>query len=458
MKSWLQSRPPLWQREPIRAGYKAEPRTVLVTGATGFIGRQLCRRMIGDGDRIIVLSRDQQRARDMFGPHARVVTSLDEIAASQLIDAVVNLAGAPILALPWTEARRAELLESRLRTTNNVVALIARLDRKPEVLINASAIGYYGIRGDDEITEASRGQPIFQSHLCQAWEVAAQGAEQHGVRVCRLRFGLVLGAEGGALPGLARPARMHMQVLLGSAQQWMSWVHIDDLLRLLCFCIENDEMQDGINVTSPHPVRQQEFAATLASCFGRSVPLRVPAAVLRTTLGEMSQLLLDGQKVLPTKALCRGFEFRFGDLRTALRDLLSREWRRTAPSQIMYDPGCPMCEAEMNLYRGQAQRCGWQWRFDDVADRPDLMRRYGLDTTTARKRVYVLDDSGRMISGLRAMTLIWSQLPHWNMLARLLRLPVIRESSDVFYDLVLAPAIWRWSQYRRAKAAERYLS
>ena len=298
------------------------PRTVLMTGATGFIGRQLCRRLLERGDRIIALSRHTERARVILGPQARVIGSLDEIAGVQRIDVIVNLAGASIVSKPWTNARRAELLESRLGTTNRITALIARLAVKPSVLINASAIGYYGVRGDEEITEVSRGQPIFQSHLCQAWEAAAQAAEQHGVRVCRLRFGLVFGASGGALPGLARPARMRMRIVLGSGQQWLSWVHIDDLLNLLCFCMERDDMEGGINVTSPQPVRQEQFAQTLAAQFGSSVQLRVPVWMLRTALGEMSQLLIEGQRVLPTKALSAGFEFHFAELSSALSDLL----------------------------------------------------------------------------------------------------------------------------------------
>lgn len=309
--------------EPLHVGHKPTPRTVLVTGATGFIGRHLCRRLLEQGDRLIVLSRNSEHARAIFGPHARVVTSLDEVSTAEPVEVIVNLAGARILSMPWTQARRAQLLESRLGTTNRVTALIARLASKPKVLINASAIGYYGVRGDEEITEAVRGQPIFQSHLCQAWELAAQAAEQHAVRVCRLRLGLVLGADGGALPDLARPARMHMRVVLGSGRQWVSWIHIEDLLNLLCFCIERDEMRGGINVTSPQPVRQEQFVATLAAQFGRSIPLRMPAAALRAALGEMSQLLVDGQKVLPAKALSHGFEFRFADLATALRDILS---------------------------------------------------------------------------------------------------------------------------------------
>lgn len=299
-----------------------EPRNVLVTGATGFIGRKVCRRLLADGDSVVALTRDPEQARKLLGSQVRVVASLDEIGVGQRIDAIVNLAGAPIIARPWTKARRAELLDSRLRTTNNVTALIAKLDRKPEVLINASAIGYYGVRGDEEITEAARGQPIFQSHLCQAWELAAQAAEQYGVRVCRLRFGIVLGRDGGALPGLIRPARMRMRVVMGSGQQWQSWVHIDDLLGLVWFCMKHTEMSGGINVTAPQPIRQHEFAATLAGQFGRSIQLRVPAAPLRAALGEMSQLLLEGQKVVPAKALSQGFAFRYPDLQTALSDLL----------------------------------------------------------------------------------------------------------------------------------------
>lgn len=313
---------PDWHRAARRVVRSDAPGTILVTGATGFIGRKLCKRLSGDGHSVVALTRDVQRARKVLDAQVRMVASLDDIASSERVDVIVNLAGASILARPWTEARRAELLDSRLHTTNKVTALIARLDHKPDVLINASAIGYYGVRGDEEITEAARGQPIFQSHLCQAWEVAAQAADQYGVRVCRLRFGIVLGMSGGALPGLIRPARMRMRVVLGSGQQWQSWIHIDDLLDLIRFCIKQDDLHGGINATSPQPVRQQEFAAALAAQFGRSLQLRVPAPVLRSALGEMSQLLLEGQRVLPTKALNAGFAFRYPELHAALADLL----------------------------------------------------------------------------------------------------------------------------------------
>jgi uncharacterized protein len=313
---------PEWQRSPRRVVRSDAPAIVLVTGATGFIGRMLCRRLLADGHSVVALTRDGQHARKVFGSLVRVITSLDDIAASDRIDVIVNLAGAPIFARPWTPARRAELLDSRLSVTNKLTELVARLEYKPDVLINASAIGYYGVRGDEEITEAARGQPIFQSHLCQAWELAAQAAEQYDVRVCRLRFGVVLGLSGGVLPKLMRPARLRMRVVLGSGQQWMSWIHIDDLLDLLWFCIKQADMNGGINVTSPQPVRQRDFAGALAAQFGGSIPVRMPRSVLRATLGEMSQLLLEGQRVVPTKALSAGFAFRYPELNTALADLL----------------------------------------------------------------------------------------------------------------------------------------
>jgi predicted DCC family thiol-disulfide oxidoreductase YuxK len=177
---------------------------------------------------------------------------------------------------------------------------------------------------------------------------------------------------------------------------------------------------------------------------------------MRGAMGEMSQLLLEGQRVLPTKALCHGFEFRYEHADAALHDLISPRARRTAPMDIMYDPDCPVCSTEMNRYQRDARRCGRRWRFSDVADRPELMLRYGLNTALARKRVYVLDDAGRMISGMPAIALIWSSLPRWCVLARIVRLPGIRQTADVFYDVVLAPAIWRWNERRRARLADRY--
>jgi uncharacterized protein len=445
-------RAPLWQREPIRAEHNPQPKTILVTGGTGFVGRHLCRSLIERGERVIVLTRRLEVARNLYGPHAEAIASLDQIPASRRIDAIVNLAGARILGLPWTGARRKELVQSRVNITNALVALIARLDSKPEVLVNGSAIGYYGVRGDEKITETARGQPIFQSHLCQVWELAAQAAEQYGVRVCRLRFGLVLGRDGGAFPGLMRPARLRILLVLGSGAQWVSWIHVDDVVRLIDFCIENSELSGGINATAPQPLRQTTFATMIAAQFGRFVRLGVPASLLRFALGESAQLLVGGQRVLPVKARAAGFTFRYSSFETALDGLLAPDDAPRAPAEIMYDPQCPVCNMEVNRYCRDAVRAGVRWRVADVAHRPELMQRYGLDTATARKRVYVLDDRGEMTSGMEAIVLIWSVLPGWQPLARFARLPVVRNVLHAGYDLVLAPTIWRWNERRRARA------
>lgn len=217
-------RPPEWVRDPIVAGERtAASRTVLISGATGFVGGHLVRRLVARGDTVLVYARDADRALDRFGPHVHVVTNLDVIEPSARIDAIVNLAGARILGLPWTRGRRRTLIASRLQTTRALVALCARLERPPRVFVSASAIGYYGTRGEQRLDEQSPPQPIFQSVLCQQWEEAAVAAEAIGARVVRLRFGLVLGRDGGALPSLALPVRLGLGAVLGSGKQWVSW-------------------------------------------------------------------------------------------------------------------------------------------------------------------------------------------------------------------------------------------
>jgi uncharacterized protein (TIGR01777 family) len=339
---WLarlrQRKVPTSLRSPVRAAKVSNPRTVLVTGATGFIGEQWARRLLERDDRLIVLTRDKQRGRDLFGSHALIVTSLAEIPDEQRIDAIVNLAGAPIMGALWTQHRRALLLDSRLQITNDIVALIARLNVKPAVLVSMSAIGYYGVRGDEELTEADRARPIFQSHLCQTWELASQRATQYGVRVCRLRAGLVLGTQGGALPPLARGARMHCATILGKGNQWQSWIHVEDLVRLIERSVDDSAWSGAFNATAPEPVTQADFATTLAARFGRALKLRVPDRLLRLALGEMAQLLADGQRVLPFRARCEGFEFKYPTLEQAIEALYPRTNRSAQPAQILYDP------------------------------------------------------------------------------------------------------------------------
>jgi len=201
-------RPPEWVRTPIPAGPSQTPRTVLISGATGFIGGHLVRRLVGRGDKVIVLTRNADTALDRYGPHVRIVTNLNSLDESTRIDVIVNLAGAPILGLPWTRARRRTLLASRVNTTRALVSLMGRLTTPVRVFISASAIGFYGIGADEVIDEQGRPTSIFQSQLCQDWEAAARAAARLGARLVRVRMGLVLANDGGALPQLLRPIRL----------------------------------------------------------------------------------------------------------------------------------------------------------------------------------------------------------------------------------------------------------
>lgn len=315
------SRPPEWVRSAIVPGKSANPRNVLIGGATGFVGSHLVRRLIARGDTVTVITRDADRALDRFGPHVRVVTDLNVIDAAARFDAIVNLAGATILGLPWTQHRRSVLVESRVSTTRALVNLCARLERPPAAFVNASAIGYYGIHDDALLDEESAPQSIFQSQLCQRWEEAALAAEAVCPRVVRLRLGLVLGKGGGALPALAMPVRLGMGAVLGSGAQWVSWIHIDDLVRLIEFAFDEPSMRGAVNAVAPHPETHLQFQRVLARTLHRPMWMRVPAFVVRAGLGEMAQLLLDGQRVLPKRALAMGFAFQHPDLPEALTQL-----------------------------------------------------------------------------------------------------------------------------------------
>jgi len=301
-----------------------ERRTVLVTGATGFIGRALTRRLLERGDRVIVLTRDPVRAHLILGTAPMVTTRLSDLPPSLPIDAVVNLAGAPIISRPWTKERKRALVESRVGVTRMLVDWLATRSQRPEVLVSASAIGWYG-GGDgrvlDERDPAGEG---FAAVLCRAWEREAASATALGLRVCRLRLGLVLGRDGGMLKGMLPGFHFGLGTVIGDGRQWLSWIHRDDAVELF---------SGAINATAPVPVRQADFARILGRVLHRPVWLRLPAAPLRAILGERAGLLLEGPRVLPKRALEIGFAFRCPELEPALRDLLMPEAQRTRPSR-----------------------------------------------------------------------------------------------------------------------------
>jgi uncharacterized protein (TIGR01777 family) len=291
--------------------------TVLVTGATGFIGRRLVQALIVAGHQVIVLARDPAKAATL-NPPFRLITGLSQLPDDTQIDAIVNLAGEPIANGLWTVGKRHRILASRLRMTGNVVRLIKRLTRKPAVLINASAIGWYGLQGDETLTEAADGRPCFARSVCADWERAAVQAERFGVRVVRLRIGLVLGTEGGMLANLLAPFEYGLGGPIGSGRQWMSWIERDDLVRLIAHAIATPSLAGPVNATAPEPVRNAVFARELGRALHRPAFLPVPAAPLRLAAGDLAEeLLLGGQRVVPEKALKHGFVFRHPTLRAA---------------------------------------------------------------------------------------------------------------------------------------------
>jgi uncharacterized protein len=321
------SRQPTWRRVGLTAGVATQPKTILITGATGFIGRRLAYRLIARGDRIIVHARNPAKAADLFGPHAEVCMSFGDVPTDLRIDAIVNLAGEPIAAGRWSERRKSQLLASRLDITAALLALVARLAVKPRTWVNASAVGYYGVRnGPESLHEKSAPQPIFQSELCRLWELAAARAAEHGVKVAALRIGLVLGADGGSLPALARAVRLGLGMRFGRGEQWVSWIHIDDLLELILFVLGEETLAGPLNATAPTPVTHADLMAALARTLHRRLlPIALPARALRVLLGELAQLVVDGQRVTPERATALGFEFRYPVVETALTAALGDE-------------------------------------------------------------------------------------------------------------------------------------
>jgi len=297
------------------------PGTLLATGGSGFIGRHLCQALISRGWKVILL-----RHRNAIPDALRGVESvgtLEEIPPDRRIDAVVNLAGARILGPPWTEGRRRLLLESRIGTTNALVQWMSRREQRPEVLVSASAVGFYGVRGEERLDESAPPQPVFQSEICRRWEDAAQRSMQYGVRCVLPRFGVVLGTDGGALPAFLLPARLGLAAVMGSGRQGFPWIHIDDAVALVLWSLHHD-IDGPVNAVAPGLVSQRGFQAALCSALRRPLWLRIPAWTVRVALGEMAQLLVEGQFVEPVRARESGFTFSHPRLPEALFNLLDR--------------------------------------------------------------------------------------------------------------------------------------
>jgi uncharacterized protein (TIGR01777 family) len=312
-------------RDPARlARGVSAGRRVLVTGGTGFIASRLVAALAAAGHEVTVLTRARENAADLPAP-IRIVTSLDQIAADSRIDAIVNLAGAPISNGPWTAAKRALIIASRLGVTGEVGRLIARLEQKPAVMISGSAIGWYGLRGAEPLDEQADFTLCFSHELCAAWEGAAVAAAGD-VRLVLLRTGLVLGREGGMLARMLTPFEFGFGGPFGAGRQMMSWIHRDDLVRLIVRAIADHGFSGPVNATAPAPVDNRSFARALGRALGRPAFISVPALPLRLLLGQFAEeLLLGGQNVVPARARAAGFAFDFPDLEAALAEIVGNE-------------------------------------------------------------------------------------------------------------------------------------
>jgi uncharacterized protein (TIGR01777 family) len=297
---------------------------ILVTGGTGLIGRALCQHWLQQGHQITVWSRRAQQVPGLCGAAVRGIAQLDEL-ADEPLDAVVNLAGAPIADRPWTRKRKAMLWASRIGLTEQLLAWLETRAHKPSVLLSGSAVGWYGDAGEREMSEDC--PPVsedFAAQLCSAWEETAQRAESFGVRVVLLRTGLVLAREGGFLKRLLLPFKLGLGGPLGNGRQWMPWIHLADQIALIDFLLTHEAASGPYNASAPNPVRNREFAQSLGRALHRPAFMPAPAFALRLGLGELSVLLLGGQRALPKRLQAQGFTFRFTHLDAALADLLGQ--------------------------------------------------------------------------------------------------------------------------------------
>lgn len=294
---------------------------LVVTGATGFIGTALCAALLEQGHALTLLTRGSPRDANTGTKrwrHWTPGTLRDWDAALEGVDGVINLAGEPIAKKNWSYTQRRRIEKSRIDATQSLVQACAKARQKPKFLINSSAVGYYGPRNDEILNEESPPGDDFLGLLCQGWEEEAKKAEDLGMRVVRLRTGVVLGPGGGALAKIAEPFKFFFGGPLGSGKQWMSWIHLEDLARLIFETIENPLAQGPINATSPNPVQNKEFSRTLGKVLHRPSWVPVPGFVLKLALGDMADMLLTGQRVVPAAAENLGFKFRYPDLREAL--------------------------------------------------------------------------------------------------------------------------------------------
>ena len=296
---------------------------ILFTGGTGLIGRALCKSLIAKGHTLTVFSRRPETVKQKCGASVEAIGSLDEYLPDDHYDAVINLAGVPIIGPRWTSRRKKVLWDSRVSLTTALVEKIAQAKSRPKVLISGSAVGIYGDCGESEIDENDTVANDFGAQLCDAWEQTALKAEAINVRTCLIRTGLVLSGDGGMLKQMLLPFKLGLGSQIGNGKQWMSWIHIEDQVAIIEKLLFDSACRGTFNLCSPNPVRNSTFTRSLAKALSRPAFLSTPAFVVKLVLGESATLLLGGQKVVPAKITLAGYQFKYPELETSLKQIIA---------------------------------------------------------------------------------------------------------------------------------------
>jgi uncharacterized protein (TIGR01777 family) len=301
---------------------------IIITGATGFIGRALCKQLVEGGYEVVALSRSSKGGSESLPNQVKIV-NWDAGTAEGWADytdgayAIINLAGENIGSGRWTERKKRRILESRLKAGRAVVEAVEKAGVKPKVVIQASGIGYYGDRGDELLEESSLAGSGFLVEVAKRWEESTKKVESVGVRQVIIRTGVVLGADGGFLSRVLLPFRLFVGGHLGSGHQWIPWIHLDDEVGAIMFLMEKENLQGVFNLTAPNPLTSKDFFRLLGRVMRRPSWLPVPGFALRLLLGEMAkELILSGQRAVPKRLLDSGYEFKYADAESALREIL----------------------------------------------------------------------------------------------------------------------------------------
>ena len=394
---------------------------VLITGATGFIGRALVPLLRREGHQLIALVRSVERARSLLGAEVEAVAlsagthALRE--ALERSDAVVNLAGEAIMSGRWTEARRRVLVESRMQLTKQLVGAIAEARPRPKTLISGSAVGYYGDRGSEVLHESSSGSTDFLAQLCQDWEAAARLAEDFGLRVMTLRTGVVLGRDGGAMAQMLPPFRLGVGGPVGSGRQYMPWIHLHDLVRVIATALSDDRYEGPVNGAAPEQATSREFAKALGRALHRPAVLPVPALALKVIFGEAAGVLLGSQRVEPRRLRELGFTYRFPMLDQAVADIVHTGDAEISPVRSSAELHAPV---EENYLR--KRRPTHELRTRTVLDAP-------------------IDEAFAFFSQAENLGLITPAAMHFEIQGRV---PVISNGATIDYRLRVGPMPICW--------------